>query len=77
MTARPILCLWRLAAVIALAIGITPSHAAAQTFYPDDPLLREPTPCPRPIQDGAISAHSSRPRRRHSGGRENGIPRRA
>ncbi len=46
--ACPLLGLSRLLAVISLAIGLATSHAAAQTFYPDDPLLREPTPLPAP-----------------------------
>jgi hypothetical protein len=48
VAAGPLPSLSRLAAVIALAISLTPSHAAAQRFDPDDPLLREPTPLPAP-----------------------------
>ena len=75
MTARPLPGLSRLLAVIALAIGIAPSHAAAQTFYPDDPLLREPTPLPAPdpgrrnlsVLLEAASATFGRPGERHPG----------
>ena len=37
-----------LLALVAIAIGIGRGQAAAQRFYPDDPLLREPTPLPAP-----------------------------
>ena len=34
--------------LLVVAIGIGRGQAAAQKFYPDDPLMREPTPLPAP-----------------------------
>ena len=60
-------------ACITLAIGIGPGLAAAQTFYPDDPLIGEPTPFPAPDPGRrnlsalieAASATFGRPGERH------------
>jgi hypothetical protein len=38
----------RLLALLAVGVCIGSGPAAAQKFYPDDPLLREPTPLPAP-----------------------------
>ena len=61
--------------LLAVAIGIGPGQAAAQKFYPDDPLLREPTPLPAPdpgprnlsVLLEAVSATFGRPGERHPG----------
>jgi hypothetical protein len=73
--ACPRLGLSRLLAVIGLAIGLATNHAAAQTFYPDDPLPREPTPLPAPdpgrrnlsVLLEAAAATFGRPGERHPG----------
>jgi hypothetical protein len=62
-------------ALVAIAIGIGHEPAAAQRFYPDDPLLREPTPLPAPdplrrnlsVILEAMSATFSRNGDRHPG----------
>ena len=62
-------------ALVAIAIGIGRGQAAAQRFYPDDPLLREPTPLPAPdplrrnlsVVLEAMSATFSRNGDRHPG----------
>ena len=38
----------RVLALFAVAIGVGLGEAAAQRFYPDDPLVREPAPLPAP-----------------------------
>ena len=65
----------RVLAILALAIGIGQGQAAAQKFYPDDPLLREPTPLPAPdpalrnfsVLLEAITTTVSRQGERHPG----------
>jgi len=63
----------RVLALLAVTIGIGRSQAAAQKFYPDDPLLREPTTLPAPdpgrrslsVLLEAVSATFGRPGERH------------
>ena len=65
----------RVLALVALAMCIGPRQAAAQKFYPDDPLLREPAPTPAPdpgprnlsLLLEAMSATFGRPGERHPG----------
>ena len=61
--------------LVVIAIGIGRGQTAAQRFYPDDPLLREPTPLPAPdplrrnlsVVLEALSATFSRDGDRHPG----------
>ena len=72
---RPMLRPVRVLALVALAMCIGPRQAAAQKFYPDDPLLREPSPTPAPdpgprnlsVLLEAMSATFGRPGERHPG----------
>jgi len=65
----------RVLALFLLAMCIGPRQAAAQKFYPDDPLLREPAPTPAPdpgprnlsLLLEAMSATFGRPGERHPG----------
>jgi hypothetical protein len=65
----------RVLALLAVTIGIGRGQAAAQKFYPDDPLLREPTTLPAPdpgrrnlsVLLEAVSATFGRPGERHPG----------
>src|SRR6476620_322302 len=65
----------RVLALLAVTIGIGRSEAAAQKFYPDDPLRREPTALPAPdpgrrnlsVLLEAVSATFGRPGERHPG----------
>ena len=65
----------RVLALLVLAMCIGPRQAAAQKFYPDDPLLREPAPTPAPdpgprnlsVLLEAMSATFGRPGERHPG----------
>jgi len=64
-----------LLALVVIALGLGRGQAAAQRFYPDDPLLREPTPLPAPdplrrnlsVILEAMSATFSRDGERHPG----------
>ena len=48
MAARRLPRFARVLALLAVASGLGRGQAAAQKFYPDDPLLHEPTPLPAP-----------------------------
>ena len=72
---RPLPRVAHVLVLVALAIAIGRGQAAAQKFYPDDPLLREPTPLPAPdpavrnfsVLLEAITTTVSRQGERHPG----------
>jgi hypothetical protein len=63
----------RVLGFLVLALGLVPTPTAAQKFYPDDPLLREPVPLPAPdpgprnlsVLLEAVSGTLGRPGERH------------